>query len=313
MSYIISNRDDIRSYTKGIYKNGYQKGLSTGIPSLDPHYTFRKGELDVIMGLANIGKTTTMFYLMLTASIKYDWKWVCYCPENEPIGDMITEIAEMYVGRTADKDSATRMSQSVFDRAIDWVLDHFTIVSFEHSPTYQDVLGAFEDLISVGDYDGCLLDPVNDLKVEGGTSKYDSYYSMLSDIRRFKQKHHIKFIMTTHAGTASARKRNDDGSVPAPSMYDVEYGGMFANRTDNFIVVHRHINDISRWDVTELHIRKIKFQKLVGIPTQDDRPVVLKYKPHICRFEYLDKRAMQYKDPLDGVQDRIKEVEEFDF
>ena len=194
MRYKVSSKDEIVKYTRDIYKNGYAKGFTTGIPTLDPHYNLRKGELDIIMGLANIGKTTTMFYLMMTASMRYNWRWVCYCPENEPIGDMITDIAEMFIGQTADRDRSDRMSASVFNRAIDWVLDHFTIVTFDVSPTATDVLNAFEEVMSEDHYDGCLLDPVNDLKVENGMSKYDYYYSMLSDVRRFKQKHNVKFI-----------------------------------------------------------------------------------------------------------------------
>jgi len=129
--YKISNRDDIKRYAGNVFRNGLPKGVSTGIPTLDPHYRYRKGELDVIMGLANIGKTTTMFYLMLNASMRYGWKWLCYCPENEPVGDMISDIAEMFVGKSADKDRKDRMSSTEFSTAIDWVLQHFTIITFE--------------------------------------------------------------------------------------------------------------------------------------------------------------------------------------
>jgi len=299
--YKISNREDIKRYAGNVFRNGLPKGVSTGIPNLDPHYKYRKGELDVIMGLANIGKTTTMFYLMLNASVRYGWKWLCYCPENEPVGDMISDIAEMLVGKSADKDRSDRMSGKEFSDAIDWVLEHFTIISFEEQPTATQVLDAFEEQMEEVKYDGCLIDPLNDLKVENGFSKYDYYYNMLSSIRRFKQKHNVKFILTTHAGTQAARKRDDANRVPAPSMYDVEFGGMFANRTDNFMVIHRHLNS-DNWDVTEIHMRKIKFQKLVGLPTQEDKPVLLKFSPKSCRFTYLNPNQGGYfVDPLQSV------------
>tara|TARA_R100001244_G_scaffold9274_2_gene11368 strand:- start:10651 stop:11601 length:951 start_codon:yes stop_codon:yes gene_type:complete len=313
--YKIAKLEDIERYTDKIYKEGYTKGLSTGIPALDPHYKYRKGELDVIMGIANIGKTTMMFYLMMNASMRYNWKWLCYCPENEPVGDMITELAEMYVGRTADKDKPERMSSSIFKKAISWVLEHFVIVTFAEAPTMGQVLTSFEELLTEGDYDGCLVDPVNDLRTEKGMSKYEYYYSMLSDVRRFKQKHNVKFILTTHAGTAAARKKDaETGRTVAPSMYDVEYGGMYANRSDNFLVIHRHTGDVD-WDNTEIHVRKIKFQKLVGVPTQDDRPVILKYKPDLCRFTSIEGRGsdMRFVDPLEKLGDKFSDVDEFEF
>ena len=93
-------------------------------------------------------------------------------------------------------------------------------------------------------------------------------------------------------------------------MYDVEFGGMFANRTDNFIVIHRHLNS-EQWDTTELHIRKIKFQKLVGLPTQEDNPVYLKFSPKSCRFTYLNlNQGGYFVDPLNGLnKNREKEAE----
>ena len=45
--YKISNKDEIKRYAGNIFRNGLPKGVSTGIPNLDPHYKYRKGELDV--------------------------------------------------------------------------------------------------------------------------------------------------------------------------------------------------------------------------------------------------------------------------
>tara|TARA_X000001382_G_scaffold101953_1_gene76654 strand:- start:9927 stop:10604 length:678 start_codon:yes stop_codon:yes gene_type:complete len=225
---------------------------------------------------------------------------------------MISDIAEMFVGKSADKDRSDRMSASEFSNAIDWVLEHFTIITFTEQPSATQVLDAFEEQMEVVKYDGCLIDPLNDLRVENGFSKYDYYYNMLSNIRRFKQKHNVKFILTTHAGTTAARRKDDSNRVPAPSMYDVEFGGMFANRTDNFIVIHRHLNS-EQWDTTELHVRKIKFQKLVGLPTQEDRPVFLKYSPKSCRFTYLkNSNGGFFEDPLSEIKiDKPSEILNF--
>ena len=57
----------------------------------------------------------------------------CVTAENEPVGDMISDIAEMFVGKSADKDRSDRMSASEFSSAIDWVLDHFTIITFKRA------------------------------------------------------------------------------------------------------------------------------------------------------------------------------------
>jgi hypothetical protein len=67
------------------------------------------------------------------------------------------------------------------------------------------------------------------------------------------------------------------------------------------MVIHRHLNS-DNWDVTEIHMRKVKFQKLVGLPTQEDKPVLLKFSPKSCRFTYLNPNQGGYfVDPLQSV------------
>ena len=276
MNYRITSHQEISDYCKGIYSKGYTKGLPTGVEPLNNHYTYRKGELTTMTGFANIGKTTAQLFLMIMASKLYNWKWLMYCPENEPVGDLMIDIAEMYIGNSADKDKNTRMNQDEFGMGIRWAYEHFTVITFDETPTVEEVLKAFDDYMSVTEIDGVSIDPLNDLRAAEKQSKYDYYYDALSNIRRFTKKHNVAFYLVVHPGTSATRRRNDDGTRPAPTMADVEYGAMFGNRTDNFIVFHRDpFSD--NWNITEIHIQKVKFQKLVGVPTPGDSPIGLFY------------------------------------
>jgi twinkle protein len=294
--YRVTSKQEVVEYCKGIYKNGYTKGDSTGINPLDPHYTFRKGELTIMTGFANIGKTTTQLFLMIMASKLYGYRWLMYCPENEPVGDLMIDIAEMYCGKTADKEFADRVNQDQYLEAINWAYNHFTVLTFEETPTVEDVLGAFEDYMQVEQYDGVSLDPLNDLRSAQKQSKYEYYYDALSNIRRFIKKHNIMFYLVVHPGTNANRRRNEDGSRPAPNMADVEFGAMFGNRADNFLVFHRNPQS-EKWNVTEIHVQKIKFQKLVGVPTPEIDPICLFYSYKKRRFEYLNENGTLI-DPL---------------
>jgi hypothetical protein len=294
--YRITSQQEVVDYCKDIYSKGYSKGQTTGISPLDPHYTFRKGELTIMTGFANIGKTTTQLFLMIMASKLYGYRWLMYCPENEPVGDLMIDIAEMYCGQTADKDFSDRVGQEEYLQAINWAFKHFTVLTFDETPTVEDVLGAFGDYMQVERFDGVSLDPLNDLKAAEKQSKYEYYYDALSNIRRFIKKHNIMFYLVVHPGTAANRRRNDDGTRPAPNMSDVEFGAMFGNRADNFIVFHRNPQS-DKWNVTEIHIQKIKFQKLVGVPTPELDPICLFYSYKKRRFEYLNENG-SLNDPI---------------
>ena len=294
--YRMTSREEVVSYCKEIYSKGYTKGKSTGINPLNSHYTFRKGELTIMTGFANIGKTTTQLFLMIMASKLYGYRWLMYCPENEPVGDLMIDIAEMYCGKTADKDFSDRMNQDDYLMSIDWAYKHFTVLTFDETPTVEDVLQSFSDMMQVEHYDGVSLDPLNDLKAAEKQSKYEYYYDALSNIRRFIKKFNVMFYLVVHPGTAANRRRNDDGTRPAPNMSDVEFGAMFGNRADNFLVFHRNPQS-DNWNVTEIHVQKIKFQKLVGVPTPELDPINLFYSYKKRRFEYLNENGSLI-DPL---------------
>ena len=296
--YRITSKQEVNDYCKKIYSKGYTKGLSTGITPLDPHYTFRKGELTIMTGFANIGKTTSQLFLMIMASKLYGWKWLMYCPENEPVGDLMIDIAEMFCGNTADKDFHNRVNQDEYLTAINWAYEHFTVLTFDETPTVEEVLEAFQDYMQVVHIDGVSIDPLNDLKSAEKQSKYEYYYDALSNIRRFIKKNKVAFYLVVHPGTAANRRRNDDGSRPAPNMCDVEYGAMFGNRADNFIVFHRNPQS-ENWNLTEIHIQKVKFQKLVGVPTPEQSPIGLLYSYSKRRFRFLNENG----SPIDPIQE----------
>jgi hypothetical protein len=86
-------------------------------------------------------------------------------------------------------------------------------------------------------------------------------------------------------------------------MSDVEYGAMFGNRADNFIVFHRNPQS-EQWNTTEIHIQKVKFQKLVGVPTPELEPICLFYSYQLRRFRYLNENGT----PIDPIQETIKKT-----
>jgi hypothetical protein len=230
------------------------------------------------------------------ASKLYDWKWLMYCPENEPIGDLMIDIAEMYCGKTADKEFSDRINQDDYLQAIEWAYNHFTVLTFDETPTVDEVINSFDDFMQIEKFDGISIDPLNDLKAPPKVSKYDYYYDALSNIRRFIKRHNVMFYLVVHPGTAANRRRNDDGTRPAPNMSDVEFGAMFGNRADNFLVFHRNPQS-DKWNVTEIHAQKIKFQKLVGVPTPEITPICLFYSYSLRRFRYLNENG-SLVDPI---------------
>ena len=77
---------------------------------------------------------------------------------------------------------------------------------------------------------------------------------------------------------------------------DVEGGGKFVNRADEFMVVHRYTQHETDWIFTDIHIRKVKELETGGRPTPLDQPIQDSIHQVQCRlhnrlqeFDYLTR------------------------
>ena len=284
--------DGSRSYLMDIYSNGYKMGNETPMGKFNYHYKPRLGELDMWTGIANHGKTwCLMWYCTWTAAL-YGWKWALYMPENSPSKEIIRIVIEILTGKSFRKGSANRVSPSEIEVAGRWVNKHFYVLDYDDSEslvTMDDILVKFKQLVRKNGIHGCVVDPLNDLHHKKNGMRDDEYYQeMLSKIRRFKQKHWLKFIIAAHPTTEASRQmeeHNQQGKRQrVPHVVDCSGGSIFLNRTDNAVSIYRNIYDRDNDSTTEIHIQKVKWQEAVGRPTPKDDPIMARYDTSTKRY-----------------------------
>ena len=272
---------DVESGMIDAYNNGKIKGKSTGYSVLDPHYTFRMSEFDVFTGIPGHGKTSFCFQLMMNGSILYDWKWGVFSPENYPITELYETLVEMYIGKTSDIESLSRMSMTEYTRGMKFVNKHFFVVYPEDSFSLSNVLDKFKHLVLRKGIKGVLIDPFNQLDHNySGISEALYVAETLNKIRRFTKNYHLKFIVVAHPITMRSDKGIGDNEVP--TAYRIAGGSNWFNKADNIITVHRPNPKDFRDTSVDILVQKIKFQKLVGVPTGS--PVRLSYDRPSNRF-----------------------------
>jgi twinkle protein len=272
---------DVESSMIDSFTNGKVKGLSTGYATLDPHYTFRMAEFDVFTGIPGHGKTSFCFQLMMNGSILYGWKWGVFSPENYPITELYETLVEMYIGKTSDIDSSQRMSMTEYTRGMKFVNKHFFVVYPEDSFSLSNVLDKFKHLVLRKGIKGVLIDPYNQLDHNyKGMSEALYVAETLNKIRKFTKNYHLKFIVIAHPITMRSDKGTGDNEVP--TAYRISGGSNWYNKADNIVTVHRPNPKDFRDTTVDIHVQKIKFQKLVGVPT--GTPVKLNYHRPSNRF-----------------------------
>ena len=269
MSFISSDDEDFRwidDYSQG----KIQIGLDTGDVKLDEFFRYKK-EFVVVNGHSNVGKTTTMLYLIANSAIRHGWKWVIYSSENRSASVKMTLMQFAVDKKVADMTYLERKM------AYKWVQEHFTIISNTQIYSYSDIILFVEKIMVQQPVDAIFIDPYNSLKLDmtnNGTSTHDYHYEAASEFLTFSKTHDVAVWLNAHAATEAQRRKGHDGLPVAPYAEDTEGGGKFVNRADCFMTIHRKVQsmDPNIRKMSELHVRKVREVETGGSPTPLEDP-----------------------------------------
>ena len=296
-------------------RNGtFKLGLGIDAP-IDDYLRFKNTDLVVMAGHANVGKTLSILYYFTCLAIKHDLKFAIFSSEND-IGSIKDDIISLY---TAKK--VIDSSDSDFNYAHYWLNEHFKFFDsdkfFEENKrlmNHRDILSVTENLFATHDFkpNALVIDPYNSLgrdeSITGNRHEYD--YQVMSELRIWCKKNFISTYILAHGVTEALRKTHARGhnyenySIPLLSA-DIEGGGKFVNRCDQFITIHRYTQHPTEWMKTEWHINKVKNTKTGGKPSFKENPIILEAKPNLLGFRiYVRKEAfaepLEWSDPLSG-------------
>jgi len=282
----------LRNVRSGKIKEGYR----LDIPQIDQHFRLKKGNFNVILGHANVGKTTVILYLMLLYSRKHSIRWLVFSSENEPYS-LIRKLVEFIEAKPINK-----IEDDIFDKRVSWINDHFKFIEPNDLYTYKQVLELAQHVKNAWHYDGLLIDPYNSLikdrNVLKGLSGHEYDYQATSEMRIFCKTNNITIWLNTHAATEALRKKHganhEYAEHPIPPMAsDVEGGGKFVNRADDFLVIHRYIQHPRDWMYSLIHVRKVKDIDTGGRPTSLDEPIRLKSIINNVGFEVNHRNIIE--------------------
>ena len=270
-------------------RNGsIKEGLRLDIPDIDEYLRFKPNGFNVILGQANVGKTSAVLFLMLCYTLKHNKRWLVFSSENQP-HSIIRKLVEYLA-----KKPIHLIEEEQFIKCTDFIEDYFKIIDPEKLYTYRDLLQLGLQYKNAWDYDGFMIDPYNSLAKDEklmkslGGHEYD--YQATTEFRLFCKNNNISIWLNVHANTGAIRMlhRIDHqyAGYPIPPMAsDVEGGGKFVNRADDFWVVHRYIQHPSYFMITHIHVRKVKEVETGGRPTSMDEPIQLRSMKNNVGFE----------------------------
>lgn len=272
--------DDITTlqYLQSIRDGSFKMGLTTGMPELDEYFRFKEGNVVVINGHDNVGKSTIIWYLAVLSAINHGWSWIIFSAENKT-GGIYRKIIEF-----KECQPIKDMSEEKYMAAYKWARDHFTVLKNYDTYVYKDILAMATKLMGKKEYKAMLVDPYNSLHRDKDKSQtvHDYDYEVMGDIRQWAEKYVCSVYINCHVQTEALRRTYPQthqryaGLPMPPGKADTEGGGKFANRTDDFLTIHRMTTHPEDWMWNEIHVRKIRENETGGKQTIFDKPVRLK-------------------------------------
>lgn len=288
-----------------IYMEGYKAAQPLGVPMLDKHFKRVKGELTIVSGIGNYGKSSFMKWEMVFRMAKFGEKVAIFTPEELPAEQFYHDLVEIYFGKDCTPSNPNRPSYDMYMKVYKMIGEHiFMVYPKSVSPTPEYVKEVFLTLVIKHGVQRVIIDPFNQMANDytKGGGRSDKYLeTFLSDCTRFARKNNVCFDIVVHP---HKMRKGDDGNYPCPEVFDLADGAMWNNKADNIIIYHRPFAQTApESPVCEFHSKKIRRQKIVGIKGYFDFELVRSTR----RFTFGGVDYMQ--QAIDGkyVQSEIQE------
>ena len=276
---MLINYEKVTAHLQDIRTGKIKEGLILGVPEIDEYFRFKPSSFNIVLGHSNTGKTTIVLYLMLAYSIKHQIKWLVFSSENEAYS-IIRKLIEFLEERPIQD-----VPQKQFEKHSKFIYTHFKFIDANKTYTYRELLDLCKVVKDAWNYQGLLIDPYNSLikdpKLISSVGGHEYDYQATTELRIFAKKNNIAVWVNTHANTSALRimhrlEHEYAGHPIPPNAADVEGGGKFVNRADDFLVVHRYIQHPTEFMISMIHVRKVKETETGGRPTSIDDPIKLR-------------------------------------
>lgn len=293
----LAKPEDYDDYLKLAKEGNLPMGLSTGCPTIDKHFLFKHGNMVMVNGVDNVGKTKFILFLAFMSALLHGWNWIIYASENS-LGTVMRTLIEFYFGKRLQK-----LNDIEYKVAKDFIEKHFALIkSDEDLYNYKDMINMAKKLGKRKKFDSMLIDPYNSLKIDLANSNklntHEYHYEAISYMKLFGKKNDVGIWVNNHAVTSALRNRDADGFTKPPGKEDTEGGGKFSNKADEFLTIHRHTQHPQQWMITEFIVAKVKETETGGCVTPKQQPVRLRMNVSGCGFSEVDEYNNATFDPV---------------
>lgn len=246
-----------------LYEFGFPKGERILFPNFDNLITWRTGELTMITGIPNSGKSEFMDEIYMRLAALHGWKFGVFSAENQPPEIHFAKIAEKYTGEQFFSRER-KMSLTSLHKAHDFINDHFFFIRTDvDCLSIEYLLEKGRELILRKGINALIIDPWNRVEhdIPQGMSETQYINLVLTKIYNWKEVNNCAVYVVAHPVKI---KKDKLGQYEIATLYDIAGSAHFFNKTDNGISIYRNFanNEI------HVYVQKIRFKFIGRIGSQ---------------------------------------------
>jgi len=241
-----------------LYKNGLQRGDTTGHATFDNLFSFTTSQLTVITGVPTHGKSNWLEHMCIKLAANSDWKFGVFSPEHYPLQLHFSVLAEKFIGKSfRDLNKYERMSRDELNKAKNFISESFNWIRPDGDVfTIDAILESAAGLIKRHGIKGLIIDPYNKISAPFGSQSETQYINeFLTKLTIFKQKYDIHIFLVAHP---RKMQKKDNGLYDVPTLYDIAGSANFYNQVDNGITVYRNFET----GLSHVYVQKVKFRHI---------------------------------------------------
>jgi twinkle protein len=171
------------------------------------------------------------------------------------------KLLEKYLEMPFFDGPTPRMTAQDLKRGQAFIDSHFPLIrANDDSPTLDWLFEKMRACVTRYGVRMVVIDPYNEIEHRRPSGMTETEYvsEMLGRFRRFAEAHTCQVFLVAHP---QKMRRDANGEIPVPSLYDISGSANFSNKADFGIVISRNAEN----DRTECYVRKCRFKNLGSI------------------------------------------------
>lgn len=227
---------------------------SLGWTKIDEYLKLLKPQLTIVTGMPYSGKSNFLDAIMINMAKTYDWRFVVFSPESQPITEHIESLSNKISGFPLRKGISPNLPEDQHFFVAQWIANHFYIMDTTRvNRNLNYLLQLVERMKIEKDIDVFVLDPWNELEHTRPAYQSETEYVgyTLGRMKALALSLDIHIFIVAHPTKVFPEK---DGQKRVVRPYDIAGSANWFNKADNVISVYRDFQT----NEVEIYIQKVK-------------------------------------------------------